>query len=147
MSKRLSTLLGFDFGMKHIGVAVGQTLTRAAKPLAVLHAQHGTPNWDELATLLLNWHPDAFVVGIPLNMDGTEQYTTHAARHFSRQLKRRFDLPVFEVDECLTTHEAKMRHRHTTSPTRSKQNARMDSYAAQIILESWLANHPNETES
>lgn len=64
-------LLGFDFGMKRIGVAVGQTVTKTARPLTVIQAAQGIPQWDALSKLIKTWQPDALVVGIPLNMDGT----------------------------------------------------------------------------
>ncbi len=122
-----NTLLGFDFGMKRIGVAVGQTITASANPLPTLKAQDGIPNWDAIETLIKTWHADGIIVGIPLNMDGTEQNTTRLATKFANRLHARFNLPVYKVDERLTTVEARQ---HT------KTN--IDSYAAKLILESWL---------
>ena len=71
-----ATLLGFDFGTKSIGVAVGQQLTGTARPLTALKAQEGTPDWNLIEKLLKEWQPDYVVVGLPLNMDGTEQPLT-----------------------------------------------------------------------
>ena len=67
------TLLGFDFGMKNIGIAVGQELTRTANPLTAIKARDGIPDWELIARLLQEWQPALLVVGLPLNMDGTEQ--------------------------------------------------------------------------
>src|SRR5437868_4556129 len=88
-------VLGFDFGTKRIGVAVGQSLTRTARPLAMLKAKEGSPDWNEVARVIAEWKPDALVVGFPLNMDGTEQPLTHRARHFAEQLELHFQLPVY----------------------------------------------------
>ena len=92
--KSPETLLGFDFGMKRIGVAVGQTVTKTARPLGVVKATQGSPQWDVLNKLINTWKPDALVVGIPLNMDGTEQRLTEAAKQFANLLHERFQLPV-----------------------------------------------------
>lgn len=124
-------LLGFDFGMKRIGVAVGQTLTKTAQILPILAAKDGIPDWQSIETLIQTWRPAAFVVGIPYNMDGSEQNTTFAARKLANRLKQKFKLPVHTVDERLTTVEAK-------ALLKKKMSHEMDSYAAKLILESWL---------
>ena len=80
----LSILLGFDFGMKRIGVAVGQTVTQSARPLKTIKAKEGVPDWDEIEQLIKIWQPDAFIVGIPLNMDGTEQLLTKSSQGLQR---------------------------------------------------------------
>lgn len=132
------TLLGFDYGEKHIGVAVGQTLTASANPLACVHAKRSKPDWAAIENLVQTWQPDAFVVGLPLNMDGSDQPMTHAARRFGRQLEARFKRPVHLADERLSTREAK---------ARLLENGRLDAddhpVAAQVILEGFLAEqHP-----
>src|SRR5580700_8550565 len=103
----IRVLLGFDFGMKRIGVAVGQTVTQSARPLETLQANQGVPSWDKLDKLMKAWQPDALVVGIPLNMDGTEQPLTQAAQQFADALQERFQLPVYGVDERLSTKDAR----------------------------------------
>ena len=77
--------LGFDFGYKRIGVAIGQRLTLSASPLPTLHAKLGIPDWNIVQTLIKQWQPTELVVGLPTCIDGTEQYTTSAARGFARQ--------------------------------------------------------------
>lgn len=134
----IRTVLGFDFGMRKIGIAIGQLVTKTANPLTVLSAVDGVPKWDQIHDLIDLWNVDALVVGIPLNMDGTEQPITQSAKRFANKLRHRFQLPVFEVDERLTTVEAK---REMKKENLSKKNRRMDSYAAKIILESWLHEH------
>ena len=121
------TLLGVDFGLRKIGVAVGQMITRTANPVATLKAQDGIPNWDHIQELINVWEIDGIVVGIPLNMDGSKQMLTFAAQRFANKIEARFRLPVYRVDERLTTVEAK-RHQQTE----------VDSYAAKLILEQWL---------
>jgi putative Holliday junction resolvase len=133
------TLLAFDFGMRRIGVAVGQRVTGTATPLRTLRARNGRPDWSELAALVREWQPDALVIGLPLNMDGSEQPLTGRARQFGRQLTERYRLPVLEVDERLSTREAwQTRSGTSTFPT----DGEIDKLAAAIILETWLHEHP-----
>src|SRR6185437_5451854 len=96
-------VLGFDFGMKYIGVAVGQSITYSASPLTTLLAKDGIPAWQEVEQLLEKWRPQDLIVGVPLNMDGTQQLLTFCARRFIKRLHARFKLPVYEVDERLTS--------------------------------------------
>lgn len=135
-------LLGFDFGMKRIGVAVGQTVTKTARPLGVISATQGDPQWDVVKKLVDTWQPDALVVGIPFNMDGTEQALTHAARHFANQLHQHFAIPVFGMDERLTSVDARERL-FQAGGYKALQNTSIDSIAAQLILQNWLTQTPN----
>lgn len=130
-------LLGFDFGMKRIGVAVGQTVTKTARPLTVIKATEGKPQLDALAKLIKTWRPSALVVGIPLNMDGTEQAVTIAARGFAELLRNKFQLPVYEMDERLTTKAAR-ESLFEEGGYKALQNGQVDPVAAQLILENWL---------
>ncbi len=134
------TLLGFDFGMKRIGVAIGQTLTQSANPIAVLDAKDGVPNWETIQTLIQAWGADAFVVGIPYNMDGSAQATTNAAKKFAKKLQQRFGLVVYTLDERLTTLESKRQLAEEYRTTGTKMPEQVDSYAAKLILEQWLRN-------
>ena len=84
------TLLAFDFGTKSIGVAVGQRITGTARPLPAIKAQDGTPDWNLIERLLKEWQPDEIIVGLPLNMDGTEQPLTARARKFANRIHGRF---------------------------------------------------------
>jgi putative Holliday junction resolvase len=133
------TLLGFDFGLRRIGVAVGQTVTGTATALTTLYADQGEPNWQEVGKLLNEWRPQALVVGIPTSMDSTEQTITGAAKNFAKALQR-FDLPVYEIDERLTTKEARQQL-FAEGGYRAIQAAQVDSVAAKLILESWLRKH------
>ena len=131
------TLLAFDPGRRHIGVAVGQTLTGTAAPLTTLPARAAEPDWRVLVRLVECWEPQAMVVGLPLNMDGSEQETTRLARRFQHQLEERFGMPVHLVDERLSTREARER---LARRGRSRAEEE-DAVAAQVILEDWFAQH------
>jgi len=131
------TILGFDFGMKNIGIAVGQELTRTANPLTAIKARDGIPDWDHIQKLLSEWQPALLVVGLPLNMDGTEQTMTAAAKRFGNRLNGRFNIPVEWQDERLTTYEA-LDQMGIRSKMDSRQRSDVDQLSAQLILQSWL---------
>ena len=134
MIQRPVTLLGFDYGGKRIGVAVGQTVTATAEPLTSVPVNGTTPDWHAIGQLVQAWQPDAFVVGLPLNMDGTEQDTTQAARRFRNQLAGRYPIPVHTADERLSTREARERLANRGRPLEDD-----DPVAAQVILETWFS--------
>lgn len=136
MTERPVTLLAFDYGDKQIGVAVGQTVTATANPLDCVRVRCTGPDWDSIARLIATWQPDALVVGLPLNMDGTEQHMTHASKRFEDQLRVRFSLPVYSMDERLSTREARERLARA-----GQFDAADDPVAAQIILEGWLSEN------
>ena len=123
--------LCFDHGEKRIGVAVGQSITATATPLETLNCINGKPDWQQIARLIKQWQPSEFVVGLPLTMEGERQKATESAERFSRQLNGRYLLPVHLADERLSSVEAKHR---------LKDSYNVDPVAAQLILESWLAN-------
>lgn len=129
---RHETLIGFDFGEKRIGVAVGQTITATATPLETVRVRHKVPDWNRITELIQQWQPSALVVGQPLSMDGTRQLLTDLAERFARQLEHRYRLPVHLADERLSTYEAK---------NRLKDINNLDPVAAQVILESWLLEY------
>lgn len=136
----MTTLLGFDFGMKHIGVAVGQTITHTATPLTTLKARDGIPEWSEILTLIHEWQPEALVVGIPLNMDGTEQPLTFSAKRFANRLAAHTKLPVHPVDERLSSVEAQSRVLKGKNVDRKnkKQIEDINAMAAAILIEQWF---------
>lgn len=133
-------LLGFDFGTQRIGVAVGQQLTGTAAPLVTLKNRDGAPDWEAIGRLLEEWRPTALVVGLPLNMDGSEQEMTRLARRFGNRLAGRYNLPVYPVDERLTSFEAEQRLTESGGKTHDKGD--IDRLAAQSILQAWLDQHP-----
>ncbi|MCA1805057.1 MAG: Holliday junction resolvase RuvX [Xanthomonadaceae bacterium] len=125
-------LLGFDYGQRRIGVAVGQTITATATALATLAARDGQPDWAEVTALIEQWRPDALVVGLPLRLDGTESELSRAAQRFARRLEGRYKRPVHLMDERLSSR--------TAEQTRARGSARqgLDALAAQIILQDWF---------
>ena len=129
--------MAFDFGLKRIGMAVGQSLLGTAEPLSTLPARDGIPNWDTIGQLLQTWQPDLMVVGLPLHMDKSRSDMTHRAEKFTRRLQGRFHLPCYCWDERLTSVAAEQRLKENTG----KNKADLDSVAAQIILESWFSNY------
>ena len=131
------TLLGFDFGTRSIGVAIGQEITGSAQPLRALKANDGIPSWEEIGKLLGEWQPDLLVVGLPLNMDGTEQPLTQRARKFAGRLHGRFGLQVALQDERLTTTDAKARL-FERGGYRALEKGMVDSVSALLILEDWM---------
>ena len=137
---KIKTVLGFDFGVKYIGIAVGYTMPALAQPLTSVQAMIGEPNWQEIISLVALWSPDALIVGIPLNMDGTEQWVSRAARRFADHLTQRFNLPVFRVDERLTTVEARARL-FAMGGHKALRKRAVDSVAAQLIIETWLDSY------
>ena len=136
--------LGFDFGLKRTGVAIGQTITSTASPVTtVVSKEKGQANFLELDKLVTEWKPDALVVGIPLNMDGSEQPLTQAAKTFANSLKKRYHLPVYGVDERLSTIEAKEQLFEKGGYRKLKSNE-IDHYAAVLILNTWLTTENKE---
>ncbi|GAB3487788.1 Holliday junction resolvase RuvX [Marinomonas epiphytica] len=131
------TVLGFDFGTTRMGVAFGQSVTGTAQPLAPLKAKDGIPNWDDIGKLVSEWQPEAFVVGLPLDMDGTENEMCLRARKFAKRLHGRYNKPYFMMDERLSSFEAKGRVIAQGGNRNFKENS-VDGLAAQMIIESWF---------
>lgn len=127
------TILAFDFGMRRIGVAIGDTISHSATPLTTLDARDGIPSWDEIAMLISKWKADMVVVGMPYNLDGSIQEITQCARKFSNRIRGRFNIPVETIDERLTSKMAKI-----AVSQKNKKDYSIDSVAASIILEAWL---------
>jgi putative Holliday junction resolvase len=127
---QLQTFLAFDFGLKRTGVATGNRLTRTATPRRTLVAE-GDARWPAVAQRISDWQPDALVVGIPYHPDGTAHDNTQRAQRFARQLRGRFGLPVFEVDE-----------RYSTTEAIAQGHSDADAGAACIILEQFLRSLP-----
>ena len=131
------TALAFDFGTKSIGCAVGQSITGTAQALPAFNAQDGIPNWDTIEKCLKEWKPDVVVVGLPLNMDGTEQELTLRARKFANRLQGRFGVNVQLQDERLTTTEARSEI-FDRGGFRALKKGKVDGISACLILESWF---------
>ena len=130
---REATLLAFDYGEKRIGVAVGNSLTRHARPLVIVQNRSREYRFEAVGKLIAEWKPDALVVGLPMHPDGTPHEMTQLAKRFGNQLNGRFNLPVTWIDERYSSVEAKAEIR--------AGNARadmLDAEAASIILQQYL---------
>jgi putative Holliday junction resolvase len=132
-----STSIAFDYGTKSIGVAVGQMITGTASPLSAIKANDGIPNWQTIADIFAEWQPDNLLVGLPLNMDGSEQELTKRARKFASRLHGRFGLVVHTFDERLSTVDAKARL-FELGGFKKLTKEKVDSVSACLIYESWV---------
>ena len=139
-SKKHQTVIAFDYGLRQIGVAHGQTLTCSAEGISILKASDGVPNWAQTEALLLEWKPNLLLVGLPLNMDGSESELSRLARKFARRLQGRFNIEVLMVDERLTSQDAKSTLREAGLDRQSGRIdlTKIDHLAAALILQSWL---------
>ena len=131
------TLLGFDFGKKSIGCAIGQEITGTASPLPALRAKDGIPSWQDIEKILKEWQPQLVVVGLPLNMDGSEQQLTKDARKFGNRIHGRFGVQVAFQDERLTTADAK-EQLFAAGGYRNLTKGNVDSQSAVLIVESYF---------
>ena len=129
----MGIVLAFDYGLRRIGVAVGNALTGTATALPVLPARDGVPDWERIRRLIGEWRPELLLVGLPLNMDGTPSEMSERAARFARRLHGRFGIRCELMDERLSSFEA--RARMAGEPGRTA----VDSVAACVILEGWFA--------
>jgi putative Holliday junction resolvase len=126
--------------LRHIGAAVGQQLIGSSNPAGVIRARDGVPDWAAIEKLLKEWQPDLLLVGLPLNMDGTESPMSARAQKFARQLEGRFNIAVELVDERLTSFAAKQAGANTQQSTDFGRDT-VDAEAACIILQDYY-NRP-----
>lgn len=132
-----AVLVGFDVGLKRVGVAAGSHLTGSARAVGVVAHRSGRPDWTRLDALVADWRPGALVVGLPRHADGTEHAVTAAAREFGACARVRWGLPVHFVDEALSSVAAERRLAAAGVHLR-EYAARRDGEAAAVILETWL---------
>ena len=129
--KAAFSIIAFDFGTSRIGVASGQTLTASATPLPSIRHGRRRPDWRAIEDLVKRWQPEVLLVGLPLNMDGSESEICALARGFADELAARCERRVELVDERLSTREAHERMEHLG-------RGDIDSLSAQVIAETWL---------
>ena len=129
-------IMAFDFGTKIIGIAIGQEITKTASTFYSIHANDGLPDWVELDMIVKEWNPNLFVVGDPLNMDGTRSKIQDSSDKFSTALNKRYDIGIEKTDERLSSREAKERLENIQMGIKDSRNKH--SISAQIILEDWF---------
>lgn len=131
------TVLGFDFGIRRIGVAVGEMMLGSARPLTTISAEANDVRFTAIGKLVAEWQPAALVVGLPLSLDGEPGDMTARCKRFARQLEGRFRLPVTLVDERLTSVEAEDRLRQRGLAWQQRKTT-LDAEAAAILLQAYL---------
>jgi len=136
-SRKPRTILAFDFGLRQIGVAVGNMQLQSTQPLAIVKAKNGKPDWQALEKIMQDWQPDLLVVGDPMNMDGSASEMGARAQKFARRLQGRWGTPIEMADERLSSFEAKELMREQGHRGNYKDEP-IDSYAAELILQSWF---------
>lgn len=126
----METVLGFDFGLKRIGVAVGNTLLKQAQPLTIISAATNDAKFAAIAELLTQWQPALCIVGLPRHPDGAEHEMTVRCRRFANQLHGRFDVATVLVDE-----------RYSSAVISHQRGDLIDDQAAAIILQQYFDDH------
>ncbi len=126
----MGTVIGFDFGLKRIGVAVGNTLLRQAQPLSIIEAATNDAKFAAIASLLKEWQPEKVVIGLPLHPDGAEHEMTVRCRRFAHQIQGRYGIAAILVDE-----------RYTSAVLQQQRGQHVDSAAAALILQQYFDEH------
>lgn len=132
------TVLAFDYGTQRIGVAYGQSVSGTAQAVCVLKARDGIPDWNEIQALIDEWKPNAFVVGMPYNLDGSDSELLPRAIKFANRLNGRFNKPCYGMDERLSSKEAIEQITEASEAGLRRKSSAIDDIAAQIILQSWF---------
>ncbi|MBL6745438.1 MAG: Holliday junction resolvase RuvX [Pseudomonadales bacterium] len=137
--------LSFDFGTQRIGVAFGQSISGTARPVCVLKANDGIPDWEQVGSVIAEWSPDVLVIGLPYNLDGTESELLRRAVKFGNRLNGRFHKPCYGMDERLSSRAA-IEQVMEESGSMTKKSG-IDDIAAQIILENWFSEFKRQVEN
>ena len=138
MTPKPRRALAFDFSQRRVGLAFGDEISGTAQPLKTLPAVGLKPDWPGIEKALSEWEPDVLVVGLPLNLDGSEQTNTRAARTFGHKLQGRYRIPVVFIDERLSTKEAQRQQKDSIVAGKRSRPIFTDAIAASLILQTWL---------
>jgi putative Holliday junction resolvase len=141
MVDNIKSYLCFDFGLKRFGVATGNSMLKSATELAPIKAKDGIPDWGVIERLVDEWQPDMYIVGLPLNMDGSQSDMSLRANKFGKRLKGRFNKPVEMMDERLSSFEAKQLVKQQSNHFVDFGEHSVDGAAACLILESWFSSN------
>jgi len=134
---KITNVVGFDYGKKRIGLATGQTITNSATPCKTIQQIDGNPDWIAIKTEIEQWKPQALILGMPFHTDGSENKMTAASRQFGYELKKRFKLPVIEVNEALSSQQAEEILKQSIKINQQNKHE-IDRMAAAIIVQRWL---------
>ena len=140
------TVLAFDFGEKRIGVAVGERLLAQAHPLTTIRGEANAERFAAIAALIDEWQPVCLVVGLPVALDGAAHAMTARCTRFANQLRGRFNLPVVEVDERLSSLAAEQLLVASGQRDWRRRKDRLDAVAACVILQTYLDGLPHEAQ-
>ncbi|MFT5588425.1 MAG: putative Holliday junction resolvase [Bradyrhizobium sp.] len=132
----METVLGFDFGLKRIGVAVGNTVIRQAQALTIIEAATNDGKFAAITALVASWQPARCIIGMPFHPDGAEHEMSVRCRRFANQLHGRYGLPVVLVDE-----------RYTSAVLARQRGERIDDRAAALILQQYFDDHSDAPTS
>ncbi len=133
----ITNVLGFDYGKKRIGLATGQTITNSATPCKTIQQIDGNPDWVAIKTEIEQWKPQALILGMPFHTDGSENKMTATCRQFGYELKKRFKLPVIEINEALSSQQAEEILKENIKINQQNKHE-IDRMAAAIIVQRWL---------
>jgi len=133
----ITNVLGFDYGRKRIGIATGQTISCSATPCKTINQVDGNPDWAAIAEEIQQWKPQALIVGMPYHTDGSENRMTARVRQFCYELGKRFRLPVYEIDEALSSRQAEQTLKLDMKIGQHNKHE-IDRMAAAIIVQRWL---------
>jgi len=131
--------IGIDYGLANIGIAIGQSITKTASALKTIHVNQNF-SWDELDEIIQQWKPSAIIIGKPLTEDGKEQLTTKQTHNFAKKLKKRYQLPIHEVDERYSSMLAQdeFAQARKQGNAKRKHSSNLDAHAAKHILQRWF---------
>ncbi|WP_410472824.1 Holliday junction resolvase RuvX [Faucicola mancuniensis] len=140
-NSQIKTIMGLDFGISKMGISLGNTLTQTATPLMQFKMDNGKPDWQKLLNIITEWQVSQIVIGLPLNMDGTDSELGNRAKKFARRLNHQLEMahipcPVIMADERLSSREAK--NLAWEYGLIKNENEPIDSIASAIMLGSWL---------
>ena len=136
----MAVVIAFDFGLKRTGVAVGNTVIGSATPECTLTSKDESPDWDGISKLIEDWQPSQIVVGMPMELDGSENPLKKRIERFCNQIQGRYNITVDQENEQFTSLEAAQRLKQLRQSGRKQKVSKdeVDKIAASIILENWM---------
>ncbi len=140
MPKDHTRVLGLDYGTHKIGVAFGQSISKTATPLGIVSVKNLEPNWPTLKQFIERWQPNCCLIGLPLNMDGTDSAITDKVHDFRKLFNQHFALTTHLIDERLSTREARWQIEDLKTRHPKTQKIPLDAWAAAILIENWFNN-------